>query len=546
MDHLTEKQARINIALFGPPDHGKSTLIGYLSSAYAAAAFKKYIHKLKKELGSFFQEDRKYAYVSDKHITEQIGESSVENRRAGAGTTQHAHVIEVDISAKKYYFIDNPGHYKWAKETSKGLSRGDYGIFVLAITEFWKNRKKFETLLKQDTIVRIPDEFREYILPLYIALKLGIKLGPIVFSKMDLIDYDQEIYRESEKLIISFLQKFFNLKKDDVVVVPISILVFDERAENVLQSSSVMPWYNGGTFISCIESLSPPTNSELSSLFFPVQKSYFKVPGHRLIFTGKVVRGKIAKNDNIRIAPLDRASCSSIEAKVRSIHYDVTERDEPPSIEEALPGNLVGVSINLDDKNIELIKDKIGSCPFIVTHKETPISCGNVLCVQIQEGDFPDEEPSFFEFRKEFQLLLNGKYLNSHFLGYLAHDNAVHCFKINTVIAGIRDEDNNIIGINPLIISQGPIYYQDKDSKKMKSMERFIRIASVKLPIIGLGSLKKLRLSIPSAIYEALADRFGTIAVKRFDNDVEMFFDGNSYDSFEIALVSLRKRLTGC
>src|SRR3972149_3161459 len=140
MDILNEQRPIINISVFGPPDHGKSTLAGYLFYKYMMSDFdfQKYINQLKIKLGNDYRDDRKYAYISDRHPSEQIGITKQMNDReekVSKGTSQHVHGLEIDIGDNKFHLFDNPGHWDWRKETIKGLLRGDYGIFVMNIKQ---------------------------------------------------------------------------------------------------------------------------------------------------------------------------------------------------------------------------------------------------------------------------------------------------------------------------------------------------------------------------------------------------------------------------
>ena len=282
MNDLWKHKETINISVFGPADHGKSTLVGYLFSQYRKEDFNKYIQKVQKKLVQDYQKDRMYAYVSDRHTQEQVGFiDQDETGRQFKGTTQHVHGLAIPIIEDTlFHFIDNPGHHRWQKETIMGISRGDYGIFVMAIKELHEKLDLFKSLLKEDKLISFPEEIRQYIVPLYIALKLGLKLCCVVFSKMDAIKYNESIYKECEKVIKEFLTKHFDVPEDKTVIVPTSIIATTEVSENVINKTDKIPWYSDSPLIKKIVSLYELPREENYPFFLPVQKSYFKIPGH--------------------------------------------------------------------------------------------------------------------------------------------------------------------------------------------------------------------------------------------------------------------------
>ena len=76
----------------------------------------------------------------------------------------------------------------------------------------------------------------------YIASLFGIKNVIVAVNKMDLVNYDYQIFDEIRK---NYLEKTNSLDFEDVVFVPINA----RRGDNVVKKSDAIDWYQGKTLI---------------------------------------------------------------------------------------------------------------------------------------------------------------------------------------------------------------------------------------------------------------------------------------------------------
>ena len=74
----------------------------------------------------------------------------------------------------------------------------------------------------------------------FIVSLLGIKNIVLAINKMDLVNYDEKVFRKIEKEYKSFSQ---NLKFLNIQSIPISAL----KGDNVYQQSKFMKWYKEKT-----------------------------------------------------------------------------------------------------------------------------------------------------------------------------------------------------------------------------------------------------------------------------------------------------------
>jgi len=518
MDKPNNVTSIINLSFFGPSDHGKSTLIGYLFSKYKPDEFSRYQESLQRKLGNFYQLNRMYAYVSDRHYTEQVGIPGEKDQ--GIGTTQHVHSIEINIDGQLIHFIDNPGQYKWRKETVKGLIRGEYGVFVIDINAMKNSIEAFQLMTEQNTLNYVPPEVREYILPLYIALKLGMRLAFIVLSKMDLAGYNENDFKVCSETIKSFISKHFNEIDKDIPIIPTSIIYSDKIDHNVFSKSKEVVWHKGRTFIDLIKILSSTEKEIAQHFFFPVQTIYPKIPGHRLVVTGKVYEGVVRPGDRIKIAPFEKEKKYSVDGRIRSIHLDLTEKKEPAPLKEAIAGNVVGLSLNLENKFVDYMKSK-RNIPYIAYSEDANVCFGNIVCFEIPEYKLSQKLLTYNPL--SVSILINGKYILSTFIGLLESisEPVVYCFHLSRIIGAVKSTDGQI-ELSPLILIE-------QQAKKLSDTYLF----PARVPIRKLGFLESIAFSFPRIMHENGTVKMTERDMKNYakiDNDtVKISINGDAY-----------------
>jgi sulfate adenylyltransferase subunit 1 len=132
-----------------------------------------------------------------------------------------------------------------------------------------------------------------------IARLLRIEHVIVAVNKMDLVNYDKTVY---DRIVGAYQEFAQQLGLADVHAIPMSALVGD----NVVTPGDKMPWYQGPTLISLLESLSVYDDAHDEPLRFPVQL-VARHNGHEANdfrgYMGRVESGKVHKGDKLVVQP---------------------------------------------------------------------------------------------------------------------------------------------------------------------------------------------------------------------------------------------------
>jgi sulfate adenylyltransferase subunit 1 len=135
---------------------------------------------------------------------------------------------------------------------------------------------------------------------LYISYLLGIENIIVAINKMDLVDYNEEIYQEIKE---SFLEITKNLSIKNIKFVPISAL----SGDMVVNKGRNMNWYKGETLIEILENAEVSLNKVRKSFVrFPVQL-VSRVDDENVKdfrgYMGQLSSGEISVGDQVVIYP---------------------------------------------------------------------------------------------------------------------------------------------------------------------------------------------------------------------------------------------------
>ena len=184
---------------------------------------------------------------------------------------------------RKFIVADTPGHEQYTRNMVTGASTADAAVILI------------------DARSGVSAQTRRHS---FICSLLGIKNIVLAVNKMDLVNYDREIFWEITNDFKSYQS---NLEFQTVSSIPLSALCGD----NVVERSPETPWYTGPTLISFLESLEK--NEEIKESFcMPVQWVNRPNPEFRG-YAGKVISGSINLGERVKCFP------SGEEAKVESI-----------------------------------------------------------------------------------------------------------------------------------------------------------------------------------------------------------------------------------
>jgi sulfate adenylyltransferase subunit 1 len=121
----------------------------------------------------------------------------------------------------------------------------------------------------------------------------------VAVNKMDLIGYDQAIY---DRIVAAYKEFAVSLGLKDITAIPLSALTGD----NVVEPTVNMPWYQGPTLITLLESLSVYDESHDAPFRFPVQL-VARHNGHEANdfrgYMGRIESGVVAVGDTLVVQP---------------------------------------------------------------------------------------------------------------------------------------------------------------------------------------------------------------------------------------------------
>ena len=211
---------------------------------------------------------------------------------------------------RKFIIADTPGHVQYTRNMVTGASTANAAIILIDA----RNGVTEQTYRHS-----------------YIASLLQIPHLIVCVNKMDLVDYKEDVYEEIKEQFTAFAAK---LAVKDIRYVPISALYGD----NVVEQTTNMPWYEGGTLRYILENIHIGSDLNHIDPRFPVQyvirpqsDKYHDYRG----YAGRVAGGVFRKGDKVMILP------SGFVTTIESI--DVFEKE----LNEAYPP--MSVTLRLSD-----------------------------------------------------------------------------------------------------------------------------------------------------------------------------------------------------
>lgn len=194
---------------------------------------------------------------------------------------------------RKFIIADTPGHIQYTRNMVTGASTAELAIILIDARKGVLTQSRRHGFLA--TLLQIPH--------LVVAV-----------NKMDLVDYDQAVYRQ---IVADYREFAARLSVQDIVFIPISAL----RGDNVVDKSRHMPWYDGPTLLHHLENVNVGASRNLVDFRFPVQLVVRPNQDFRG-FAGQVASGRIAPGEDIVVLP------SGLRSTVKSIVTAAGEQNE--------------------------------------------------------------------------------------------------------------------------------------------------------------------------------------------------------------------------
>ncbi|MDA9769663.1 sulfate adenylyltransferase subunit CysN [Emcibacteraceae bacterium] len=180
---------------------------------------------------------------------------------------------------RKFIVADTPGHEQYTRNMATGASTADLAILMIDA------RKGILTQTKRHS---------------FIISLLGIKHVVLAINKMDLIEFDQNIFEEIDKNYRNFANK---LGFHNIEAIPMSAL----KGDNIIEKSEKTDWYNGPTLMEYLEAVQ--INEQIANAPFRLPVQWVNRPNSDFRgFSGIVAAGKIEIGDEIVALPSAKTS----------------------------------------------------------------------------------------------------------------------------------------------------------------------------------------------------------------------------------------------
>jgi sulfate adenylyltransferase large subunit len=260
--HQQENLSLLRFITCGSVDDGKSTLIGRILFE-SQALFDDQIQALKRD--------------SDKHGTQG---ADIDYALLVDGlSAEREQGITIDVAYRffstnnrKFIVADTPGHEQYTRNMVTGASNADVAVILIDARKGVLEQTKRHSFL---------------------ASLVGIKNIILAVNKMDLIDYDQSIYKSIIKEYQLFVE---DLGFENIFNVPVSAL----NGDNILKSTTNLDWFKGSTLISLLETIN--CKNDQNEFVMPVQNVIRPNLDYRA-FCGRVSSGVIEVGNTIRSLP---------------------------------------------------------------------------------------------------------------------------------------------------------------------------------------------------------------------------------------------------
>lgn len=393
---MSEKNTYLDMELLrfttaGSVDDGKSTLIG----------------RLLYDSKSIFEDQYEAIELSSK----KKGDENVNLALLTDGLrAEREQGITIDVAyryfatpKRKFIIADTPGHIQYTRNMVTGASTANLAIILIDA------RRGVQEQTHRHT---------------FIASLLGIPHIVFCINKMDLVDYEEEVYEGIKDEVELFASK---LNVGDIRFVPISAL----NGDNVVHKSEKMTWYQGSTLLYLLETIHIGSDFNHVDCRFPVQTvirpqsdKYHDFRG----YAGRIASGVFKPGDEIAVLP------SGFTSKIKTIEILGEEYDEAYAP--------MSVTITLED--------------------EIDISRGDMIVREHNQPTVSQDIDLMLCWMNDKALTLGGKYTIRH------TSNEARCMikevnyrmDINTLH---RIEDDKAIGMNDIgrvkIRTTKPLYF---------------------------------------------------------------------------------------
>ena len=290
----------LRLATAGSVDDGKSTLIGRLLYD-SKAIFEDQLSAIEATSSSRGDEHTNLALLTDGLRAEREQGITIDVAHRYFATPQ-----------RKFIIADTPGHIQYTRNMVTGASTADLAIVLI------------------DARKGILEQSRRHS---FIANLLRIPHLVLAVNKMDLVDYEQDVFTEIKAEYTQFATR---LDVPDLTFIPISAL----HGDNVVDRSANMDWYRGATLLHHLEEVHIASDRNLVDVRFPVQyvvrpqsTEHHDYRG----YAGTVAGGVLKPGDEVMVLP---SGFTTKIAAIETIDGPVAEAVSPMAVTVLLEDEL--------------------------------------------------------------------------------------------------------------------------------------------------------------------------------------------------------------
>jgi bifunctional enzyme CysN/CysC len=410
-----ENKSLLRFITCGSVDDGKSTLIGRLL----------YDSKMifEDQLDALERDSKKQGTQGENIDFALLVDGLAAEREQGITIDVAYRFFSTD--KRKFIVADTPGHEQYTRNMATGASTADLAILLIDA------RKGVLTQTRRHS---------------FIASSLGIRKLVLAINKMDLVDYDEAVFKKIERDFLEFAEELS--AGIEIQAIPMSAL----EGANITGASDQTPWYNGPSLMEYLETV-PVDDARLSAPFrMPVQwvnRPNLDFRG----FSGQVASGTIKPGDRVKTLP---------SAKETTIERIVVHGGD---LDEAVAGQ--SVTLTFAD--------------------EVDTSRGDVICVASDPAEVADQFQARVLWMADKDMLPGRRYLLK--IGAKTVTATVLDLKFGIDVNTIQDKPAKTLGLNDFgVITLGldqPIAFDPYDVNRETG--GFILIDRMTNNTVGLG-----------------------------------------------------------
>jgi bifunctional enzyme CysN/CysC len=264
-----EHKSLLRFITCGSVDDGKSTLIG----------------RLLYESKMIFEDQLAALEADSKRLGTQGGAIDFALLVDGLAA-EREQGITIDVAyryfstdRRKFIVADTPGHEQYTRNMVTGASTADAAIILI------------------DARSGVLTQTRRHS---YLVSLIGIRHVALAINKMDLVDYQQDVF---DRIVADYREFADKIGLRSVMPIPISAL----KGDGISDPSPAMPWYRGPTLMQWLETVEVEDVRQAQPFRLAVQwvnRPNLDFRG----FAGMVSSGTIRPGDRLRVLPAGKES----------------------------------------------------------------------------------------------------------------------------------------------------------------------------------------------------------------------------------------------